>query len=321
MYELIAYAKILADTVRVRAYADAIRETVGPGAIVVDLGTGPGIFALLACTAGASHVYAIEQDPIVGVARALARANGYGDRITFIEASSRAVDLPQRADVMVADVRGMLPLYLDAIVTLADARDRFLRPGGSIVPARDVLHAAIVEAPLTWRTGVEAWDSGALSLDLTPARDLATHALWRMAAGDGRLLTVPQRWIELDYATIRQPHASGALDWEIAERGTAHGLMLWFDAQLSRGASFSTGPEGASTVYGRAMLPFEAPVACERGDRVHVDLRADYVTDGYVWTWTSTILRAGAAAVTFRQCTLGSSLLSTAQLPDRSGRA
>src|SRR5919112_632619 len=130
MYELIAYAKILADTVRVRAYAVAIRETVGPGAIVVDLGTGPGIFALLACTAGASHVYAIEQDPIVGVARALARANGYADRITFIEASSRAVDLPQRADVMVADVRGMLPLYLDAIVTLADARDRFLRPGG-----------------------------------------------------------------------------------------------------------------------------------------------------------------------------------------------
>ena len=85
MYDLIAYAKMLADTVRVQAYADALRETVREGSVVLDIGTGPGIFALLACREGAARVYAVEPDPIIGLARALARANGCDDRITLIE--------------------------------------------------------------------------------------------------------------------------------------------------------------------------------------------------------------------------------------------
>lgn len=314
MYDVLAYAKILADQVRVRAYDEAIRATVRHGAVVVDLGTGPGILALLACRAGAARVYAIEADPIVGLARELARANGYADRITFIEAVSRTIDLPERADVLVADVRGMLPLFGDGLVTMIDARDRFLRPGGAIVPMRDVLWAAVADAPETWRLGCETWNGNPLGLNLAPAREIAVHELWRVVAGDGRTITMPLRWAALDYESVRSPSVSAALDWTIAEPGTAHGIMLWFDAQLSDGVSFSTGPAAPPLVYGRALLPWPQPVTCEPGTHVHVDLRADHITDGYVWTWTSTIAAPGHAPVHFRQSTLNASLLSRAQL-------
>ena len=320
MPDVLAYANIFADQVRVRAYEQAIRATVRPGAVVVDLGAGPGIFALMACRAGAARVYAIETDPIIGVARELARANGYADRIVFIEAASRTVDAREAADVLVADVRGVLPLFADGLVTMIDARDRFLRPGGAIVPGRDVLWASLVEAPRTWRLGFETWDGEPYGIDLKAVRAVATHELWRMAPGDGRLLTPPQRWAVLDYRSLATPGVGATLDFSVAERGTAHGIMLWFETELSAGVSFSTGPDGPPLVYGRALLPWPEATACEPGTRVHVDLRADYVVDRYVWTWTSAITPPAGAPARFRQSTLQSSLLSRAQLPGPASR-
>ncbi|PYR95018.1 MAG: hypothetical protein DMF84_03240 [Acidobacteria bacterium] len=314
MYDLIAYAKMLADTVRVRAYADAVRETVREGSVVLDIGTGPGIFALLACRAGAARVYAVEPEPIIGLARTLAQANGCGDRITFIEGSSRTIDLPERVDVMVADIRGQLPLRADALPVLIDARDRHLRAGGTMIPLSDTISGAVVEAPRTYDAAVAGWDAASDGLDFAAAREVATDALWRMAADDGRLLSAPRRWAEIDYRVTRACSFRAPLEWEICETGTGHGVMLWFDARLSPGVSLSTGPTGPTLVYGRALLPWSTPVRCERGTRIDVALRADFVNDDYIWTWESTIAPRDGASIRFRQSTLRSALLSKAQL-------
>src|SRR5207253_9352317 len=98
MYDILDHGRMIADRVRTPAYARAIAATVGPDNVVVDLGTGSGLFGLLACQAGAARVYAIESDPVIEVARELAIANGFADRITFLHADSRAVSLPERAD-------------------------------------------------------------------------------------------------------------------------------------------------------------------------------------------------------------------------------
>jgi type I protein arginine methyltransferase len=313
-YDLIAYSKMLADSVRVRAYADALRESVRKDSVVLDIGTGPGIFALLACRAGAARVYAVEPDPIIGLARTLAKANGCGDRITFIEGSSRTIDLPERADVVVADIRGQLPLRADAIAVLIDARDRHMRQGGTLIPASDTICGAVVEAPRTYGTAIAGWDGTSLGLDFSSARDVATHALWRMASDDGRLLSGPARWAELDYRVIQSPSVRAPLEWEISEAGISHGVMLWFDARLSANVVLSTGPVGPPLVYGRVLLPWPMPVPCERGTRVDVALRADFVNDDYIWTWETKIAPRDRAPFHFRESTLTSALLSKAQL-------
>ena len=90
---------MIADHVRMAAYEQALRRTVRPDSVVVDIGTGTGIFSLLACQFGARKVYAIEPDSAIEVAREIAAANGYQDRITFIQDLSTAVTLPEGADV------------------------------------------------------------------------------------------------------------------------------------------------------------------------------------------------------------------------------
>mgnify|MGYP001184895145 CR=1 FL=1 len=72
---------MIADRVRMDAYVRALRQAVVPGSVVIDIGTGTGIFAMLACQFGARRVYAIEPDDAIQVAREIAAANGFADRI------------------------------------------------------------------------------------------------------------------------------------------------------------------------------------------------------------------------------------------------
>src|SRR5579863_3225377 len=146
MYTLEEFGQMVGDKPRMDAYMEAISRTVRPGDVVVDLGCGVGVFALLACRAGAKKVYAIEGSEIILWGKQLAAANGFSERIEFLRGDSRQMELPERANVIVSDVRGSLPLYGEAVDSIADARRRFLAPGGIQIPESDALFAAIVEA-------------------------------------------------------------------------------------------------------------------------------------------------------------------------------
>ena len=58
----IGHTALVADSARTDAYQQAIFKTVKDGDVVVNLGTGTGIFAFFACQARAKRVYAIEKD-------------------------------------------------------------------------------------------------------------------------------------------------------------------------------------------------------------------------------------------------------------------
>ena len=108
MYDLSDYAGMIADEVRMRAYADALTRHVTPGCTVLDLGTGVGLHAMMACRLGAAKVFAIETNDAIQVAREHALANGYSDRMVFIHQRSELVSLPAPVDVIVSDLRGAL---------------------------------------------------------------------------------------------------------------------------------------------------------------------------------------------------------------------
>jgi SAM-dependent methyltransferase len=157
MYSVHDYGAMIADRVRMDAYSHALRMAVSPGSVVLDLGSGAGIFALLACRLGARHVYAIEPSNIIEVGREIAAANNYGGQITFVQQRSEQVSLPERVDVIVSDMRGVLPWLGGNLRALIDARERFLAPGGTIIGRRDTLWAAVVKrrscTALTSRAG------------------------------------------------------------------------------------------------------------------------------------------------------------------------
>src|SRR3546814_9983036 len=85
---LAEHEEMLSDSVRVDAYHRAISRNVGPGDVVLDLGTGTGLLAFLASRAGARTVYAVEHSDFIEVAREIARLNGITN-VELVQANSR----------------------------------------------------------------------------------------------------------------------------------------------------------------------------------------------------------------------------------------
>jgi protein arginine N-methyltransferase 1 len=281
MYRLADYRAMILDEVRTAAYVRAIEQAVRPGVSVVELGTGFGYFAVVACRAGASRVVAIEPDPVVHLGPELARVNGCADRIEFIQKLSTSVST-EPADVLISDLRGILPLLGHHIPAIVDARRRLLKPRGVQIPARDAIHVALVGS------AVAASGNGPgppRTVDLAPV-ERAFANLWsprRLEPSD--LLSRPAVWQSIDYRTVTTPDLDGSVELTAERDGCAHGIGAWFETELAPGCGFSTAPGQPATVYGHAFFPVPRPVPMRAGEVMRVRMRANLVGTEYVWSW------------------------------------
>src|SRR5215471_5850217 len=166
MYNIFNYGEMINGDARVTGYAEALRQIVRPESVVLEIGTGTGFFAMIACRLGARKVYAIEPDNVIQLARETAAANGFADRIDFIQGMSEQTTLPEPVDIIVSDIRGRLPLFYRHIPTIIDARERLLAAGGSLIPHRDTMWAAVVDAPEIYSRFTDPWHNNGHRYDL-----------------------------------------------------------------------------------------------------------------------------------------------------------
>lgn len=129
---------MLRDYVRLAAYRRAIEQHTTTDTVAVDLGCGTGILSFFTAKAGAKKVYAIERRPdVILLAQELAKANGLDNQIEFLEGSSSHIkesQLTPKPDLLVAEILGNGILEENVLEFTLDARDRFLKPGGMMIP-------------------------------------------------------------------------------------------------------------------------------------------------------------------------------------------
>ena len=316
-YHLRGFGSMQRDAIRTGAYAAALERSVQPGSVVVDIGTGTGILALLAARLGAGRVYAIEPGNSIHLARAIAADNGLADRIEFIQGISTEVQLPERADLAVWDLRGVLPLFQRHLPAVVDARERLLKPGATLIPRRDVVWAAPVSAPGAYARIRAPWEEHAYGFDMRAGLRAVLNTWSRELMPPQALLADPCRWAELDYRTVSGPDVEGALTWTVARSDTAHGFLAWFDAELAEGVGFSTGPFTPETIYNSAFFPWPRALELREGDRVRVELKARLLVEDYLWVWDTEVTREGEPTEHFRQSTFLSEPHALARLHRR----
>ncbi len=314
---------MFADEARSRAYLAAIERTVTPGSVVVEIGTGVGYFAVAACRAGARRVYAIETNPAIELAARVAADNGCADLITFINADSRTVTLPEHGDVLLSDLGGRVPLYGEHIATIVDARRRLLRPGATLIRRADTIWAAPCIAPEQWRRDHVLSGQTIYGIDRRAILERVRSNFIGCRLERGDLLADGAQWASLDYATVESPNVSGAGGWSMGSVAAADGIVVWFDGDFAPGISLSSSPAAPRTLYGQLFFPFARTLALSPGDRLDVELRAHSKKNDYVWEWNSTLTPAasGRPSIAFRQSNLAAQLVSLDHLRTLSSAA
>src|SRR5215204_5394952 len=273
------HVAMLNDRTRTSSFLAGIAETVNPGDVVVDIGTGTGVLALAAARAGAKHVYAIEASAIGDIAEATFEANGMADRITLLRGWSTRIDLPERADVLVSEIIGNEPLGENVLEVTRDARKRLLKPGARMVrskvrilgipvtlpEAEFARHKLTADALRDWRS----WYG--MDFDLLAAVDRGSAAVFfprPQKARDWETISEPILLAEVDLSEVERLMIDRTVTVSAGTSGILNGLLVYFELDLGPTTRLSTHPDGVDeNCHWRSMVWVLDPLLLTAGER------------------------------------------------------
>jgi len=285
--QLRPHRTMLRDTTRTFAFADALSRVITDDSVVLDMGTGSGILAMLAGRLGARKVYAVERTQMAALASRLVADNDLQDTVTVLHADAMTVQVPESVDIIVSEWLGGIGVDENLLPALLSVRDRYLRPGGLMLPGSVTSWVApafdrLVADELTY------FDSRPYGLDLSRISTLTAHEL-----GYGRhdltgehLLCAPEALWTVDVATV--PAAAGRAfsarrKFYFPQEQTLNCLIMWFSAALADGVELSCAPD-SSTCWGRTVAPFRHPVRVPPGVPLRIELDVEPAGPGWVFT-------------------------------------
>ena len=197
----------------------------------------------------------------------------------------------ERVDVVVSEWLGGFGIDEGMLVPVIAARDRWLKPGGTMIPYSATAWAALVyDRYLADMVDFLRHNPYSLRLDdlvdKTVNEILYSGSSRHLAAGDRR--SEPSRLWTTDAALVPVEQAQAAHEAEtvltVHEKGTANALALWFSAELAPGISLSVGPGDPPTHWGMTTAPLNEPVELTPGMVARVRVRTTPARPTGTWT-------------------------------------
>ncbi|XP_024021790.1 probable protein arginine N-methyltransferase 3 [Morus notabilis] len=315
------HKEMLSDKVRMDAYRQAILDNPSliSGAVVMDVGCGTGILSLFAAQAGASRVIAVEaSEKMAAVATEIARENGLLRGKSSSDGTSKCIGLvevvqcmveevdkkiriePHTVDVLLSEWMGYCLLYESMLSSVLFARDRWLRPGGAMLPDTATIFAAGFGkggTSLPFWENVYGFNMSCIGkelvgdaaripiVDTVEGHDLVTNAAVLKTFD---LVTMRPEEVDFTASIVLEPSLSNAesslLDLE-SKTSWCYGVVLWFETGFTgrfckeMPAVLSTSPHTPKTHWSQTILTFREPIAIAAG-KSDVHRSAAIGTDG-----------------------------------------
>lgn len=278
-----SHLEMLRDRIRTESYRNAIHEVVKPGDRVLDFGCGTGVLSIFAERAGASKVYALDRTSMLRAAEDIFAKNGCKN-IETIYGEGETVELPGQVDVIVSEWMGHFLFAERMLEPLITLRDKFLRPGGRIVPQECSLHLALVTNKGLFEE-LSFLRTRPYDIDFSPVADwpFTEVGVRRVEAADLHPETI--RLCKFDLTTVRETPQFLNGSFAIAQDMVLYGMCGWFEAQLSPKIRLSTSPFAPTTHWVQFHFPFDRPLEVVAGQplEVEVEIVPQRGQNGYIW--------------------------------------
>jgi protein arginine N-methyltransferase 1 len=289
---------VLEDMARMEAYHSAIFKNkleMFSDKVVLDVGTGTGVLAVWAAKAGAKRVYAVEASSAAELARRLVRSSNVSDLVKVLHSKVEEVEIPEPVDVILSEWMGSLLLKESMFDSVAYARDKWLKPGGLMLPSRARIMLGLY-APNSDRDRthfvktklekeIAEWNETVTNLqsldvdysDFTEelVQELTDHFLRNTIrvnySSPDNLPSEPQKVLELDCKTVDPTELvefKQNFEYPISKQAEIKGFLGWFATDFPNGTVLDTGPGPIYTHWGQQLFPLQESFKVEPGDKV-----------------------------------------------------
>lgn len=264
---------MLKDQVRTGAYMRAIMNSAHlfKGKTVLDVGSGTGILCLFAAKAGAKRCIGIECSEIAGFATAIAKQNGFGDTITYVNGKVEEVELPvEKVDIIISEWMGYFLIYESMLDSVLYARDRWLVDGGLIFPDHAKLYAAGIEDADYKEEKIGYW-SQVWGFDFSPVQECVLQEPISDIVEKSAIATMTQCILELDLYKCSRESLDFVAPYKLQamRKDFIHALVIWFDVSFeacSPPVVLSTAPGRTHTHWKQSVLYFEDALVVYKDD-------------------------------------------------------
>jgi protein arginine N-methyltransferase 1 len=269
---------MLQDVERTRAFLDTIRESVRADDVVLDIGTGSGIFAVAAAQAGAKRVFAVEATAIADVASDVFEKNGVADKVELMRGWSTMIDLPEKASLAVSEIVGNEPLSERILEVFLDARKRHFRPDARSIPSKLKLAVALLgpdgdkeraQAGVSW---VDAYGVDLSPLKLTADSDPSfKEARVGTLSGRPRIAVAPL--LEIDLCAIETLMLDATRTVKIPRDGDVRAVAITWEIELDDKHSINVDLDSNGSHWRLPFWPLSRPIPVGAGDLLDVTYR------------------------------------------------
>lgn len=271
------HEKMLRDAPRNKAFLTALQQRVKPDSLVLDIGAGQGIWAITAAKLGAKRVVAVDSDELLmGLIKRLARENGVGDIVFPHCGYSTNLSLEREFDVVVGEIIGVHGFDENIVQVFHDARERFLKPGGALIPEQLSLHVAL------GRVAEHPVQPAASELNFAYFAQIGQNVPLSWTQRDQvEWLSPTQCLIDRDLNQDSAPLSLEGLraQWQFDTAVQANCFVIWFRSRLSPGCVLSS----RQTSSWRPVIYRLAPHAPSAR---HFALEFSYLNSGAQWQIT-----------------------------------
>ena len=260
--------EMLSDRVRTKSYQSALMSSKMAGAKVLDIGCGTGILSMFSAQAGASHVVGVDCSDIIYQAMDIINENNMKPTVQLIKGKLEEIQLPhEQFDVIVSEWMGYFLLYEGMLDTVIKARDKYLAPGGLVLPSRCSLELCAVSDPERYDSYVGKFWSEVYGLKMScmrvPILEEASVEVIPDTVRASNTATVLN--LDLSTCTISNTSFTSSFQLKISRDCELTGICGYFDIFFDLPdltVMFSTGPQVAPTHWKQTIfyLPDKLPV-------------------------------------------------------------
>lgn len=267
------HEEMLKDTVRTKTYQNVIYQNsfLFKDKVVLDVGAGTGILSLFCARSGAKHVYAVECSIMADTAVEIVKANGYSNVITVLKGKIEEIDFPvAQVDVIVSEWMGYFLLFENMLSSVLYARDKWMVPGGVILPDRASLYLTAIEDADYKQEKIDFW-SNVYGFDMGCIKKQAMLEPLVDTVDQNQIVTNSQLLKTMDIEKMVSRDASFSASFKLfANRNDfIHALVAYFDVSFTKchkPTGFSTGPKARPTHWKQTVMYLEDVITICEGE-------------------------------------------------------